>query len=86
LYAYAYAYPLTESPLLRYRNTMPRDIQESKKYLEGTVNPVLTQALFQMCVAEPEDPFTWLAQVRFFVCVAGYRRRTDAEVVNAVVD
>jgi hypothetical protein len=34
-----------------------------KAYLEATVVPVLTQGLTQMCVAEPEDPFTWLAQV-----------------------
>lgn len=37
--------------------------QLAKQYLENTVVPVLTQALTQMCVTEPEDPFTWLAQV-----------------------
>jgi hypothetical protein len=35
----------------------------AKQYLESTVVPVLTQALTQMCVQEPSDPFTWLAQV-----------------------
>ena len=35
----------------------------AKQYLESTVVPVLTQALTQMCVNEPDDPFTWLAQV-----------------------
>jgi len=34
----------------------------AKQYLESTVVPVLTQALTQMCVQEPSDPFTWLAQ------------------------
>mmetsp|Transcript_17751 Transcript_17751/g.44868 ORF Transcript_17751/g.44868 Transcript_17751/m.44868 type:complete len:388 (-) Transcript_17751:128-1291(-) len=34
----------------------------AKRYLEGTVVPVLTQALTQMCITEPDDPFTWLAQ------------------------
>jgi hypothetical protein len=38
--------------------------QQAKQYLERTVVPVLTQALTQMCVSEPDDPFTWLAQVR----------------------
>ena len=35
---------------------------QAKKYLENTVVPVLTSALTQLCIAEPEDPFTWLAQ------------------------
>uniref|UniRef100_A0A7S0VSY4 Cyclic nucleotide-binding domain-containing protein n=1 Tax=Hemiselmis tepida TaxID=464990 RepID=A0A7S0VSY4_9CRYP len=35
---------------------------QAKKYLENSVVPVLTQALTQMCITEPEDPFTWLAQ------------------------
>jgi hypothetical protein len=43
--------------------TLEKSLQ-AKQYLEKTVVPVLTQALTQMCVAEPEDPFTWLAQVR----------------------
>ncbi|KAJ1493480.1 cyclic nucleotide-binding-like protein [Baffinella frigidus] len=36
--------------------------EQVKAYLEATVVPVLTQGLTQLCVAEPEDPFTWLAQ------------------------
>jgi hypothetical protein len=38
--------------------------EQVKAYLESTVVPVLTQALTQMCISEPDDPFNWLAQVR----------------------
>lgn len=37
--------------------------EQVKAYLESTVVPVLTQALTQMCISEPDDPFSWLAQV-----------------------
>mmetsp|Transcript_42239 Transcript_42239/g.99136 ORF Transcript_42239/g.99136 Transcript_42239/m.99136 type:complete len:390 (+) Transcript_42239:117-1286(+) len=36
--------------------------EQVKAYLESTVVPVLTQALTQMCISEPDDPFSWLAQ------------------------
>jgi len=36
--------------------------EQVKAYLESTVVPVLTQALTQMCISEPDDPFNWLAQ------------------------
>ena len=40
--------------------------EQVKAYLESTVVPVLTQALTQMCISEPDDPFSWLAQVKEF--------------------
>uniref|UniRef100_A0A7S0DYM5 Cyclic nucleotide-binding domain-containing protein n=1 Tax=Hanusia phi TaxID=3032 RepID=A0A7S0DYM5_9CRYP len=33
-----------------------------KEYLESTVVPVLSRALTDMCVQQPEDPFKWLAR------------------------
>eukprot|EP00293_Proteomonas_sulcata_P015907 CAMPEP_0184299580 /NCGR_PEP_ID=MMETSP1049-20130417/10163_1 /TAXON_ID=77928 /ORGANISM="Proteomonas sulcata, Strain CCMP704" /LENGTH=388 /DNA_ID=CAMNT_0026610057 /DNA_START=355 /DNA_END=1521 /DNA_ORIENTATION=- len=36
--------------------------EQVKAYLETNVVPVLTQALTQMCLQEPDDPFSWLAQ------------------------
>lgn len=35
---------------------------EVRAYLEGKIVPTLTQALTEMCLKTPSDPFTWLAQ------------------------
>jgi CRP-like cAMP-binding protein len=55
---------------------------EVQKYLETLVVPVLTEALADMCLQKPHDPFKWLAS---YLLEHNPRGSTKLEFADAVV-
>ena len=60
-------------------NMTPAEVQ---KYLETLVVPVLTEALADMCLQKPADPFKWLAM---YLLEHNPRGSTKLEFADAVV-
>jgi CRP-like cAMP-binding protein/nucleoside diphosphate kinase len=60
-------------------NMTPAEVQ---KYLETLVVPVLTEALADMCLQKPHDPFKWLAS---YLLEHNPRGSTKLEFAEAVV-
>lgn len=60
-------------------NMTPAEVQ---KYLETLVVPILTEALADMCLQKPHDPFKWLAS---YLLEHNPRGSTKLEFADAVV-